>query len=151
MDDVADLIQDSAETLKLYDVRKVNDEIARLTDLSVKCCERVKDAVALIGRLADAATAEAALKTCEEIDRLESDAHRTHHHRRHHRGRLDPARQRGALGRRWQHRLGLGVHDSRERPGRCCRLLGQPGNFLSLRHWSGHWESLRPSSIWYSK
>ena len=74
MDDVADLIQDSAETLKLYDVRQVNDEIARLTDLSVKCCERVKDAVALIGRLADAATAEAALKTCEEIDRLESDA-----------------------------------------------------------------------------
>jgi predicted phosphate transport protein (TIGR00153 family) len=76
MDDVADLIQDSAETLALYDVRKVNEEIHRLTDLSVKCCERVKDAVSMIGKLADAATAEAALKTCEEIDRLESDADR---------------------------------------------------------------------------
>ena len=76
MDDIADLIQDSAETMALYDVRKVNDEITRLTDLSVKCCERVKDAVALIGKLADPATAEAALKTCEEIDRLESDADR---------------------------------------------------------------------------
>ena len=76
MDDVADLIQDSAETMALYDVRAVNDEITRLTDLSVKCCERVKDAVGLIGKLADAATAEAALKTCEEIDRLESDADR---------------------------------------------------------------------------
>jgi uncharacterized protein len=76
MDDVADLIQDSAETMALYDLRQVNEEITRLTDLSVKCCERVKDAVALIARLADAPTAEAALKTCEEIDRLESDADR---------------------------------------------------------------------------
>ena len=76
MDDVADLIQDSAETMALYDVRRVNEEITRLTDLSVKCCERLKEAVAMIGGLADAATAEAALKTCEEIDRLESDADR---------------------------------------------------------------------------
>ena len=76
MDDVCDLIQDSAETMALYDVRKVNDEITRLTDLSVKCCERVKDAVAMISKLADPAVAEAALKTCEEIDRLESDADR---------------------------------------------------------------------------
>lgn len=76
MDDVADLIQDSAETMALYDVRQVNDEITRLTDLSVKCCERVKEAVAMISKLADPAVAEAALKTCEEIDRLESDADR---------------------------------------------------------------------------
>ncbi len=76
MDDVADLIQDSAETLALYDVRRVNEEITRLTDLSVKCCERVKEAVFMLGKLADPATAEAALKTCEEIDRLESDADR---------------------------------------------------------------------------
>ena len=76
MDDVADLLQDSSETMALYDVRKVNEEITRLTDVSVRCCERVKEAVAMIGGLADAATAEAALKTCEEIDRLESDADR---------------------------------------------------------------------------
>jgi len=76
MDDVADLIQDSAETMALYDLRAVNDEITRLTDLSVKCCERVKHAVALIGKLADQAVADAAIKTCEEIDRLESDADR---------------------------------------------------------------------------
>ncbi len=76
MDDVADLIQDSAETMALYDLRSVNEEITRLSDLSVKCCERVKDAVALIGKLADPTMAEAALKTCEEIDRLESDADR---------------------------------------------------------------------------
>ena len=76
MDDVADLIQDSAETMALYDVRHMTDEITRLTDLSVKCCERVKEAVYMMGKLADPATAEAALKTCEEIDKLESDADR---------------------------------------------------------------------------
>ena len=74
MDDVADLIQDSAETMALYDVRHMTEDIVRLTDLSVKCCERLKDAVALIGKVRDADTAAAALKTCEEIDRLESDA-----------------------------------------------------------------------------
>ena len=76
MDDVADLLQDSAETMALYDVRHMTEEITRLTDLAVKCCERVKEAVHMIGKLADPATAEAALKTCEEIDKLESDADR---------------------------------------------------------------------------
>ena len=76
MDDVADLLQDSAETMSLYDVRHMTDEITRLSDLSMKCCERVRDAVRLLDKLADPATAEAALKTCEEIDRLESDADR---------------------------------------------------------------------------
>jgi predicted phosphate transport protein (TIGR00153 family) len=76
MDDVCDLIQDSAETMALYDVHHMTDEITRLTELSVKCCERVKDAVYMLDNIADAKTAEAALKTCEEIDRLESDADR---------------------------------------------------------------------------
>ncbi|OGB29438.1 MAG: phosphate transport regulator [Burkholderiales bacterium RIFCSPLOWO2_12_FULL_61_40] len=76
MDDIADLIQDSAETMALYDVRHMTEEISRLTDLSVKCCERVRDAVGMLAKIADPATAEAALKTCEEIDRLESDADR---------------------------------------------------------------------------
>ncbi len=76
MDDVADLIQDSAETMALYDVRVMTEEITRLTDLSVRCCERVKDAVYMLARVSDAKVAEAALKTCEEIDRLESDADR---------------------------------------------------------------------------
>jgi uncharacterized protein len=76
MDDVADLIQDSAETMALYDVRVMTEEITRLTDLSVKCCERVRDAVKLLEKIAEPSTAEAALKTCEEIDRLESDADR---------------------------------------------------------------------------
>ena len=76
MDDVADLIQDSAETMALYDVHHMTEEITRLTDLSLKCCERVKEAVHLLGKLSDSGAAEAVLKTCEEIDRLESDADR---------------------------------------------------------------------------
>jgi len=76
MDDVADLIQDSAETMALYDIRHMTEEISRLTDVSVRCCERVKEAVGLLAKLSDSNTAEAALKTCEEIDRLESDADR---------------------------------------------------------------------------
>ena len=76
MDDVADLIQDSAETMALYDVRHMTEEIVRLTALSVKCCDRLKDAVKFLGKIADPAVAEATLKTCEEIDRLESDADR---------------------------------------------------------------------------
>ena len=76
MDDIADLIQDSAETMALYDVRHMTDEIMRLTDLSVKCCERMSHAVSLIAEISKPAVAEAALKTCEEIDQLESDADR---------------------------------------------------------------------------
>ena len=76
MDDIADLIQDSAETMALYDVHHMTEDITRLTDLSVRCCERVRDAVSMLAKIADPATAAAALKTCEEIDQLESDADR---------------------------------------------------------------------------
>lgn len=76
MDDVVDLIQDSAEAMALYDIRQMTDEMTRLADLSLKCCERVRDAVKLLNQIADQSVAEAALKTCQEIDRLESDADR---------------------------------------------------------------------------
>jgi uncharacterized protein Yka (UPF0111/DUF47 family) len=62
--------------MALYDVRHMTDEIKRLTDLSLKCCERMEDAIKLLEDIADPKTAESALKTCEEIDRLESDADR---------------------------------------------------------------------------
>jgi predicted phosphate transport protein (TIGR00153 family) len=76
MDDVLDLLQDSTETLSLYDVRTITAEVLRLGELSAKCCERVAYAVTLLPKLSQAAVAEAAIKTCEEIDRLESDADR---------------------------------------------------------------------------
>lgn len=76
MDDVLDLMQDAAEVMILYDVQRVNDDVTRLAELCVKCCERVRHAVTLLPRLRDPAVADSALKTCEEIDLLESDADR---------------------------------------------------------------------------
>ena len=76
MDDITDLLQDSSEVMALYDVRHVTEDVLRLGEISVKCCERVQHAVSLLPRLSQAEVAEAAIKTCEEIDRLESDADR---------------------------------------------------------------------------
>ena len=76
MDDILDLLQDASETMSLYDVRAMTEDILRLGDISAKCCERVQHAVSLLPKISHAETAEAAIKTCEEIDRLESDADR---------------------------------------------------------------------------
>jgi predicted phosphate transport protein (TIGR00153 family) len=76
MDDILDLLQDSTETMQLYDVKAMTEEVMRLGALSAKCCERVQHAVALLPRLSQHDAAEAAIKTCEEIDQLESDADR---------------------------------------------------------------------------
>ncbi len=73
MDDILDMTQDFAETMHLYDVRKLTQEAVQLADICRFCCERVKDAVNL---LPDMSNAKAILKTCQEIDRLESDADR---------------------------------------------------------------------------
>jgi predicted phosphate transport protein (TIGR00153 family) len=76
MDDIVDLLQDATETLSLYDVRKLTEDVLRLGEISAKCCERVQHAVSLMPRLSRAEVADAAIKTCEEIDQLESDADR---------------------------------------------------------------------------
>ena len=76
MDDILDLLQDATATRSLYDVRAMTEDVLRLGDLSAKCCERVQHAVSLLPKISQPATAEAAIKTCEEIDKLESDADR---------------------------------------------------------------------------
>ena len=76
MDDILDLLQDATETMSLYDVRAMTEDVLRLGDLSAKCCERVLHAVSLLPRISQPEAAEAAIKTCEEIDKLESDADR---------------------------------------------------------------------------
>ena len=76
MDDILDLLQDSAEVMQLYDLKSVSEDVLRLGEISARCCERVQHAVTLLPKLSQASVAEAALKTCEEIDRLESDADR---------------------------------------------------------------------------
>jgi uncharacterized protein len=76
MDDILDLLQDSSEVMSLYNVQRIGEDVVRLTEISVRCCERVQHALTLLPRLSQAEVAEAAIKTCEEIDRLESDADR---------------------------------------------------------------------------
>jgi len=73
MDDILDMIQDVAESVVLYDVRKVTPEARQLADISQSCCERVKTVVALLHNMEHA---QGILKTCREIDQLESDADR---------------------------------------------------------------------------
>ena len=73
MDDVLDLIQDTAESIVLYDIRKVSPEAQQLAQICQMTCDRVKAAVGLLASLRES---DAILKTCEEIDRLESDADR---------------------------------------------------------------------------
>jgi predicted phosphate transport protein (TIGR00153 family) len=76
MDDIADSIQDSAEVLMLYNVEKITPEIKNLAELSLRSCNRVQYAISLLSKINQSNTAEAILKTCEEIDLLESDADR---------------------------------------------------------------------------
>src|SRR5574343_686665 len=79
MDDVADLLQDAAEAMSLYDIRAMTEHIVRLTDLCVRCVERVKTAIGLLHQVGQAASAEAALKICAEIDQLEGEADKVLH------------------------------------------------------------------------
>jgi hypothetical protein len=71
MDDILDLTEDVAQCLFLYDVRTVPVEARRLADICVACTGKVKDAVAKLRSIGDA---DAILKICAEIDRLETDA-----------------------------------------------------------------------------
>jgi len=73
MDDILDLIQDVAESFVLYDIRHVSAEAQQLAQICQMTCDRVKAAVGLLSNLRHP---EAILKTCGEIDRLESDADR---------------------------------------------------------------------------
>ena len=73
MDDILDLIQDVAESAILYDLQRITPEARQLADLNAMCAERVRAAVAMLDNMENA---EAILRVCTEIDRLESDADR---------------------------------------------------------------------------
>jgi len=71
MDDILDLIQDTAESMALYDVRRVTPEAAHLGNLIDLCCGRVQSAVSLLSSMDNGPEI---LKVCQEIDGLETDA-----------------------------------------------------------------------------
>jgi predicted phosphate transport protein (TIGR00153 family) len=73
LDDILDLIQDTAQTVTLYDVRSVTPEAINLSEIVQSCCYRVRSAVALLHNMDNGPDI---LKICREIDQLESDADR---------------------------------------------------------------------------
>ena len=73
MDDILDLMQDTAESLMLYDVHVLTPEVSHLADLVQVCCKRVEAAVV---QLSSMDNGPAILKICQEIDALETDADR---------------------------------------------------------------------------
>src|SRR3954454_21597086 len=48
MDDILDLHQDVAESVALYDLRRVTPEAKQLAEICHVCCERVKTTIALL-------------------------------------------------------------------------------------------------------
>lgn len=71
MDDILDLIEDSAHSILLFDMRAITPEAKKLTDLCVGCAEKVKAAIALLPSTDNAARI---LEISAEIDKLESEA-----------------------------------------------------------------------------
>jgi len=76
MDDVADLIQNGTEAMHLYNVKQMTEEMLHMAQLCNQCCICLKNAVGTLKDISDPEVAKAALKTCDEIDHLESGADR---------------------------------------------------------------------------
>jgi len=73
MDDILDLMQDTAESLTLYDVHTLTAEVRHLANLMQLACIKVAEAVT---QLSSMDNGKAILKICQEVDALESDADR---------------------------------------------------------------------------
>jgi predicted phosphate transport protein (TIGR00153 family) len=71
MDDILDLMQDSAESMHLFDIQSLPPEAMRMAELLDACCIRVQEAVGLLSSMDNATKA---LALAQEIDGLESEA-----------------------------------------------------------------------------
>ena len=76
MDDVLDLIEDVAQCVFLYDVQSVTPATHRLSEICVKCTEKLRAAVMRLDTIKDPQTV---LSLCADIDRLETDADEVMH------------------------------------------------------------------------
>lgn len=71
MDDILDLIEDSAQSISMYDLHTVTPDAAQLANICVGCAEKVAQAVSLLPNMQNA---RQILEVCAEIDKLESEA-----------------------------------------------------------------------------
>lgn len=73
LDDIVDSIQDVAEGISLYSIRRLTPDTVQLADLSLSCCKRVHKAVGLLDNLEQS---REILATCREIEQIEYDCDR---------------------------------------------------------------------------
>jgi predicted phosphate transport protein (TIGR00153 family) len=73
LDDIVDSIQDVAEGISLYNIRRLTPDAVQMADLTLSCVERVRQIVGLISSMDHASDI---LRTCREIEQLESDVDR---------------------------------------------------------------------------
>ncbi len=71
MDDILDLIEDTAQSVLMFDIRSMTPDAARLAEICVDCAEKVKAAVELLPSMQNA---RQILEVCADIDKLESQA-----------------------------------------------------------------------------
>lgn len=71
MDSVLDTIQDAAQTVAMYDIRRATPECIRMAEIIRACAEKVS---AGVGMLADMDNGPAILAAVRELDRLEDEA-----------------------------------------------------------------------------
>jgi len=71
MDDILDLIEDTAQSVLMFDIRSLTPDAARLAEICVDCAEKVKAAVELLPSMQNA---RQILEVCGDIDKLESQA-----------------------------------------------------------------------------
>lgn len=71
MDDVLDTMQDAANTVTIYDIRRATPEAIRFADIILQSAIAVQKALSL---LHDMENGQAILATCREIAKQESDA-----------------------------------------------------------------------------
>lgn len=71
MDDVMDYVEAAAQCIDLYKITTMNDDVRDLADVIVRACEHVEQALRGLRTLKQP---EAALATCRDISRLESEA-----------------------------------------------------------------------------
>lgn len=71
MDDVMDYVEAAAERMMLYEIKELTVEVRDLADVLVRSMEEVKKAV---GGLRNMKNAEAIVKACIDVNRLENEA-----------------------------------------------------------------------------
>lgn len=74
MDDILDIMQDVAESISLYDIRRVPEDAKAMALVTENCCVCVQSVVKLLHSMDNA---PAILKLCHQIDELESEADRS--------------------------------------------------------------------------